>query len=1205
MTWNVRKTLLGIVISTVILLAVFGLGLIPLNLFFLKTTISETILDKTGVELTLEGPLRLRLGPRPKLTAREVMIQWPDDSRPLSATIRTVSVQSRLASVVRGNIDLSSVTAHNIVIDPGSGEFGDILPKNLHLEAAAPLNEAMNVHLEGQFRGEPWALSLLGDSLERLLAATQEYSFQVRLSAPGSGVEFDGALLLPWDRPGITGQVTVQSAELSALLLQLGQELPGLGQLSLQAGLRLNESTVQLDGLEGKLDDFAFKLWASARDWSTRPFFDIKAHVPLVDPAFFQNKGMNAANTDQDAPLDLQPLYDLLAAFDGQAEITIGQVQLTDFPVRDLAVSAALDNGFLNVKDARASISGTGVSAQATLDTLAACARLETSLRVPETDLATVTALLERENRLEGRLRNGWSKTGSCGASPEQHLKSLETAFTIETLELIGDDDQQSLRFTNIDAAVNWQQGGRVSFESELNGEPLTFSARFGSVEQLTSDELWPIELQARTNSIELEFSGQTATHETGLILDLSLAARLGGSDIRGQLAWSGFESGLPLIADLRSNLLNLDDLEILLLDDAQQDSVSIQDWSNLLDDSELLENWHTAPSIDVKLAIDQLEGTPYEIGRLGLDAHLEDRQLADGRMSLDFEGVEMDGLINADMSQPTALFDYRVALKNLDVGRLMKSMNVSDTVDARAERAEIHLNSEGATLRELGREMRADVNLRSLQYSFTAGPENRPFDINLSDVSMIAAPGSDIIWETRGTLNGFPLEAWLKTPNLRATFNENVPLPARFILASRDDIMMFDLTVHPESAAGRLSEILISGRYSSEDKVDFAALPSPLEDYSFSTDLTTRGNVYQADNINVRLGSSHATGSFDIEPSGEGFHFELVADSPFLETDDLVRWVAEFRESRDAISGPETAAVDDAPVNVGLLTLINRYADEFVGENSWDVSATIGELRSAGRLLGETELGLRMDGHEFILDPATIRFPGGNVSTRYSSIQEGSGWDSNLDIFIERLEYGGLVRLFDPEATAGGVIHMDTSLHSRSMDPESAVDHLEGTFDLAVFPDNVGAEFLDLWASNLVFALLPLGDSQQKKLNCLVARFEVENGVMTSRETFLDSTEIIVRARGDIDLSNRQLDMLAVPQAKTEKFLSISTPIQVKGSFDDYSVGVASGGFVMTMLRWYYGLIYVPWKWLTGERFPADGIATCFNAMDWELPEE
>jgi uncharacterized protein involved in outer membrane biogenesis len=352
-------------------------------------------------------------------------------------------------------------------------------------------------------------------------------------------------------------------------------------------------------------------------------------------------------------------------------------------------------------------------------------------------------------------------------------------------------------------------------------------------------------------------------------------------------------------------------------------------------------------------------------------------------------------------------------------------------------------------------------------------------------------------------------------------------------------------------------------------------------------------------------VGSSNATGTFSIQSSGQGYLFDLDAGSSFIETDDLVRWVQEFRETRDFMAAPETADPDEAAFSAGLLTVIDRYLKEFIGDNSWDVSVKIGELRSGGRLLGESEFNLHMDGLETVLDPVTIRLPGGDVAVRYTGIKTGSDWDYNLDVLIERLEYGGLLRLYDPAAAAEGVMYLDTTLHSRTQDPEGAVNHLEGTIDLAVFPENAGARFLDLWASNLIFALLPLGENQQKELNCMVARFEVENGVMTSKETFLDSTEIIVRARGEIDLANRQLDLLAAPQAKMEKFLSVSTPIEVTGPFDDFSVGVAKGGFVMTMIRWYYGLIYVPWKWLTGERFPADGIETCFRAMDWEIPTE
>jgi uncharacterized protein involved in outer membrane biogenesis len=231
------------------------------------------------------------------------------------------------------------------------------------------------------------------------------------------------------------------------------------------------------------------------------------------------------------------------------------------------------------------------------------------------------------------------------------------------------------------------------------------------------------------------------------------------------------------------------------------------------------------------------------------------------------------------------------------------------------------------------------------------------------------------------------------------------------------------------------------------------------------------------------------------------------------------------------------------------------------------------------------------------------IELPGGDVDAHYSGKYIDGGFEYALDLNIERLEYGGLLRLFDPESKGHGEIFLDTSLVSRSPDAAHALNHLNGHVDLAVFPEDVEAGFLDLWASNLILALLPKGESSGKKLNCMVARFDVVDGVMKSKNTFLDSTEIIVRARGDIDLVNRQLDLMVAPQAKLEKFLSVSTPIAVTGPFDDFKAGVAPGGFLVTMFRWYYGLIYVPWKWLTGERFPADGIATCYRAMEWELP--
>ncbi len=120
-----------------------------------------------------------------------------------------------------------------------------------------------------------------------------------------------------------------------------------------------------------------------------------------------------------------------------------------------------------------------------------------------------------------------------------------------------------------------------------------------------------------------------------------------------------------------------------------------------------------------------------------------------------------------------------------------------------------------------------------------------------------------------------------------------------------------------------------------------------------------------------------------------------------------------------------------------------------------------------------------------------------------------------------------------------------------------------------------------------------------------MVASFSVDEGVMRSRRVMLDTTDVIIWGRGSIDIANQTLDMIVAPQGKREKFLSMSTPVAIMGPWDDFQVGVSRVGIAGTLFRWYMGLIYVPYKWLSGERFPADGLTTCFNATDWELSSD
>ncbi len=105
----------------------------------------------------------------------------------------------------------------------------------------------------------------------------------------------------------------------------------------------------------------------------------------------------------------------------------------------------------------------------------------------------------------------------------------------------------------------------------------------------------------------------------------------------------------------------------------------------------------------------------------------------------------------------------------------------------------------------------------------------------------------------------------------------------------------------------------------------------------------------------------------------------------------------------------------------------------------------------------------------------------------------------------------------------------------------------------------------------------------------------------MQSNTIMMDSTDIIVRGTGTIDLNQRELDLIIASQAKRAQFLSVSTPLTITGPFEDFDVRMATGSLAAMGFRWVLSLVYVPWKWLTGERFPVDGTPRCMKVMGWE----
>jgi uncharacterized protein involved in outer membrane biogenesis len=1278
------------------LIVAIGAGVVPLNLFFLKSAVTDAVRERTGAELVIEGPLKLRLGPRPAVTASGIGVRLPSDpGRELIALDRLL-IQPKLLDVLDGEMHfrrieiagfrlnycpvlpdvqragdqadsdnplggLPSIGVNTLVVEQARLHCDDPgrrlaqLPEELEVHASAPLNGPLNVEVGGRFDDDVVELTFIGESLGKLLAGAAEYAAELNVEAAGTRLAAEGSVGNPWIDPDFEGRIDFESGNLSGLLERLGLEPLNIGSVKVGGAVTADAGSLTVDNAEGMLEEHSFALSGRISNTGARPDIELDLHLPILDLDRLPMAGADASKASVADPeassagsvvaADLGPVFEALAQFDARADVSIDRVLNAPWPVEKVSLGGDLDRSLLSVQKAAMKLAGSPVELQAGLDLRQACPRLTAELDIGDLELTAIGQVVEQATELGGRLGHATARTESCGNSLDEHLRSLATRIAVADLRTTWAATASPVHFTTGEARFGRTETGSLAFDATLLDRPLSVEIAFGSIDGLLSGSEWPVAIVATGSESRLTLNGSAALAKEGVKADATLevdisrfgalhnwvganpdstvavdgrarlsldrdalvledlAVTAGRSHLRGAIRLPNPETDLPMLVDLHSERLDVSELVALFPEAPEQPSAERQAAEEILREVDWIDQWSRIPEIDLDYRVAEVEGIHHEVSDLELRGRLRDRLIEDSRLEFLFHGMMVEGRVQVDFRDVPWTARYRVNLAEVDIGRLLAEFDVTEDVKARFEHLEVSVHSEGESLAQLAANIYMEARIASLHWILQGEDTARSYEFLLSEIEATSTPEQPIDWRTSGELNGVPIRAWMQTPGLSELLDTPNHLPLRLVFSARDDITMLDLVLDRRKSGRLDAELSLSGLRQELQGVDFSTLESPLADYHLHSVLALERDRLDVARLEAKAGTSQIEGTGRITRAQHRFQADIALRSPFLETDDLVQFATELRQYRQALVGEGSIDSELTPAEAKLFETIDGYIAELTDSYTIDLQLDIDELRSAETLLGDAHMTAHADDYEVLLDPVQINLPGGDIRAYYRGREVEGGADYVLDVDIERFSYGGILRLLNPESEAAGEMFLDLDLSSRSASAKYAVNNLTGYADLVVFPEGAQAGFLDLWASNLVFALLP-GDDSHKKMNCMVARFDVEDGVMRTKNTFLDSTDIIVRARGNIDLANRELDLTVAPQAKREKFLSVSTPLTVTGPFDDFDIDVAPGGFVTTMLRWFYGLIYVPWKWLTGDRFPADGTETCYRAMDWPYPE-
>ncbi len=193
------------------------------------------------------------------------------------------------------------------------------------------------------------------------------------------------------------------------------------------------------------------------------------------------------------------------------------------------------------------------------------------------------------------------------------------------------------------------------------------------------------------------------------------------------------------------------------------------------------------------------------------------------------------------------------------------------------------------------------------------------------------------------------------------------------------------------------------------------------------------------------------------------------------------------------------------------------------------------------------------VDVHPIIFTVGTGRVQGDIALTP----QTDSRIKLKSDIHFDRLDVTRIMEAthaFGGAGTVGGLATIDSTGNSVA----TFLGDGNGGLALYMSGGDLSALLIDLSGLELGKAILSaLGVPSRTPVDCMIADFDLRNGLVTTRALLVDTGEALISGQGEIDLRAQTIDFQASSHSKNFSIGNLPTPIRVSGTLKHPSIGI------------------------------------------------
>ena len=1224
-------------------LAHFKIGVAMMPLLKRELRIKEVVARGLVIELNGSDGSRAGSGNEAeKQTRQDRDVEAPTKKPPIRM-IEVNRIDLRDAAVAIGRKE----PVHTVVFSEISGSATD--------------KDGLKLSVKGTYRNIPWDLAIEGNSLTALLARSA--SWPLGLSARGAGAELVvGGQIYPMER-GAAFDVRLSGRVDPQLEALLGADVDAFEDYRIAFQLALGDSLVRVSALDGKLGTTRF---TGDCEWNATgrrrrltgavnvAVLDLEPLIRTVDPTDgLKRKPVNETLLDGGNELFLS---ETVSSLDVDVLIAIKQIVGVPGDLRNATARLVFGDGRLHLP-VSLNVLGTTVGGETILYRQEETMKFSVDLAADKTDLGRVAGEWYGGAGVTGRLDGLKLSASASGASLSALLKNLDARLDIRNVDLSIDGKSASrpMRVVLNSATVALPAGGDMQgvFTGKLLGESFSLNVTGGGMRNILEKSRWPVDLRFVGSGAHLNLTGIFSP--LGDTVGPELSIRLSGDRIGALAAWTGISPSatMPYAMDaagslhrnrwhlevrkltlgnstlkgsiggklsanqqpktflsVHSDTMDVAQLKTLFfLPDAgdrsatasKQPNPAERDFARILDTMIFPKDFHL-PEMDLNLYVRRVLTEKLSYDGCSLKATIRRDRTTASRFQFALEESAFNGDAFLDLVRQPPVLGLRFSANRLDLGQLLEAFGVADGIDAGAGSFDVIVTTSGRRLAELIVQREISVRVQQGQWVLTNANTGAAVAIGIDSAEFSDKPGDPFHLDVGGHIQDTPLTMRLEIQKKRPNDALGDGLPyqletetagTRLALAGR--------MVFPLRKRGLTHRLSVSGdRLDSLEPLLNVSLP-PWGPYQMTGVISARPEGYSLSDATVSIGDSRFLGQLYIETVGPRPKVTANLEATTLQLTDFERKSSALGEGRPATAGRQPGRSADNEHQRRLRQLLDPSSASPVDAH---VSITVAEVLAGTNRLGSGKLRMARKANQISVSPLVLSIPGGDVNGTLDLSRINGGVQGTLKVEIHQLDYGPLLRLKDPNTENGGRVSLVIDLESTADSRNALLAQANGRVAVSIQPENIRARVFDFWAANLLTATLSvLNPDNASKINCIDADLVMADGIMKEKSIVIDTSKIRVRGSAHVDFKQQTVYLKLTPTPKRPQFISLATPIEVRGKFSDFGVGFAPGGLIGTAIRVLTAYIVVPIQWIILNKLPEDGRDVCGDAISNHFP--